>query len=85
MFSIYINNSQNENEGKKDEKKKQNEEKDDIINNNIINDNNKEENDDDNDDIENKLKSLEEIRKERRRIPDNVFKEKIKNSFIKKH
>ena len=54
-----------------------NEEKDEIINNNIINDNNKEENEEDDDDMENKLKSLEKIRKERRkRIPDNVFKDK---------
>ena len=73
MFSIYINNSQNENEDKKDEKKdekmEENEEKDNIINNNIINENNKEENDEDDDDMEKKLKSLEKIRKERRRIP----------------
>ena len=69
MFSIYINNSQNENEDKKDEKKEQNEEKDEIINNNIINDNNKEENDEEDDDMEKKLKSLEKIRKEKRRIP----------------
>ena len=39
MFSIYINNSQNENEDKKDEKMEENEEKDDIVNYNIINDN----------------------------------------------
>ena len=73
MFSIYINNSQNENEDKKDEKKdekmEENEEKDNIINNNIINENKKEENDEEDDDMEKKLKSLEKIRKERRRIP----------------
>ena len=74
MFSIYNNNSQNENEDKKDEKKEQNEEKDEIINNNIINDNNKEENDEDENDMENKLKSLEKIRKERRIPKENVFK-----------
>ena len=69
MFSIYINNSQNENEDKKDEKKmEENEEKDNIINNNIINENKKDENDEE-DDMEKKLKSLEKIRKERRRIP----------------
>lgn len=78
MFSIYINNSQNENEDKKDEKKEQNEEKDEIINNNIINDNNKEENDEEDDDMENKLKSLEKIRKERRIPKENVFKENKK-------
>ena len=50
---------------KRKKKKEQNEEKDEIINNNIINNNNKEKNDED-DDMENKLKSLEEIRKERR-------------------
>ena len=91
MFSIYINNSQNENEDKKeeknDEKKEQNEEKDEIINNNIINDNNKEENDEDDDDMENKLKSLEKIIKEiRRRMPDyNIFKKIKKNTFIKRY
>ena len=69
MFSIYINNSQNKNEEKKDEKKEQSEEKDEIINNNIIKNNNKKEYDEDNDDMENQLKSLEKIRKERRRIP----------------
>ena len=78
MFSIYINNSQNENEDKKDEKKEQNEEKNEIINNNIINDNNKEENDEDDNDMENKLKSLEKIRKERRIPKENVFKENKK-------
>lgn len=78
MFSIYINNSQNENEDKKDEKKEQNEEKDEIINNNIINDNNKEENDEEDDDMKNKLKSLEKIRKERRIPKENVFKENKK-------
>ena len=78
MFSIYINNSQNENEDKKDIKMEENGEKDSIINNNIINDNNKEENDKDDDDMENKLKSLEKNRKERRRIhKENVLK-KIK-------
>ena len=73
MLSIYINNSQNENEDKKDEKKdekmEENEEKDNIINNNIINENKKDENDEEDDDMEKKLKSLEKIRKERRRIP----------------
>ena len=69
MFSIYINNSQNENEDKKDEKMEENEEKDNIINNNIINENKKDENDEEDDDMEKKLKSLEKIRKERRRIP----------------
>ena len=73
MFSIYINNSQNENEDKKDEKKdekmEENEEKDNIINNNIINENKKDENDEEDDDMEKKLKILEKIRKERRRIP----------------
>ena len=80
MFSIYINNSQNENEGKKDEKNdekmEENDGKGNITNNNIINDNKKEENDEDDDDMETKLKSLEKIRKERRRIPkENISKE----------
>ena len=84
MFSIYINNSQNENEDKKDEKMEENEEKDNIINNNIINGNKKDENDVE-DDMEKKLKSLEKIRKERRRIPkENILKEN-KNTFIKQH
>ena len=69
MFSIYINNSQNENEDKKyekkDEKMEENEDKDNIINNNIINENKKDENDEEDDDMEKKLKSLEKIRKER--------------------
>ena len=69
MFSIYINNSQKKKEDKKDEKMEENEEKDNIINNNIINENKKDENDEEDDDIEKKLKSLEKIRKERRRIP----------------
>ena len=50
-------------------KKEENEEKNYLINNNIINDNNKEENDEDDNDMEKKLKSLEKIKKERRRIP----------------
>ena len=62
---------------KKDEKKEQNEEKDEIINNNIIN-NNKEENDEDDENMENKLKSLEKIRKERRNSPKNIFEENKK-------
>ena len=79
MFSIYINNSQNENEDKKDEKIEENEEKDNIVNNNIINDNYKEENDEDDDDMEKKLKSLEKIRKERRRTP---YENKLENKKI---
>ena len=82
MFSIYINNSQNENEDKKDEKKDEkmgeNEEKDNIINNNIINENKKDENDEEDDDMEKKLKSLEKIRKDRRIPKENLFKENKK-------
>ena len=76
MFSIYINNSQNENEDKKDEKMEENEEKDNIINNNIITENKKDENDEEDDDMEKKLKSLEKIRKERRRIQENKLENK---------
>ena len=55
----------------------ENEEKDNIVDNNIINENKKDENDEEGDDMEKKLKSLEKIRKERRKkILDNVFKEK---------
>ena len=89
MFSIYINNSQNENEDKKDEKKdekmEENEEKDNIVNNNIINDNYKEENDEDDDDMEKKLKSLEKIRKERRRIPKENKLENKKIPLLSKY
>ena len=62
---------------KKTKKKEQNEEKDEIINNNIIN-NNKEENGEDDENMENKLKSLEKIRKERRNSPKNIFEENKK-------
>ena len=85
MFSIYINNSQNENEYKKDEKMEENEEKDEIINNNKINDNNKEENDEEDNDMKKKLKSLEKFRKERRRIPKENKLENKKNTFIKQY
>ena len=65
----------------------ENVEKDNIINNNIINENKKDENDkEDDEDMENKLKSLEKIRKERRRNPPkNIFEENKKNTFIKQH
>ena len=74
QFVLIISNLKME---KKDEKNEQNNEKDGIIIDNIIIDNNKEENDEDIDkDMEIKLKKLEEIRRERRRIPKQIIKDK---------